>query len=181
MKKLLILSLVLGVASMASAGWYYTTDAPADALVGDDITVDIYIGSSVPADVLTNPHVAVTNGTVTGATLATGVWTEGTTPVLTFDAGGVLVSNAVISTGIPTGTLLLSIDITADVAGTLIVDADSGTWSGFDAVPGNDASEAYLGSYPDDGGLPYAEVTVTPEPATMALLGLGALVLRRKK
>ena len=123
MKKLLVLTLVLGMASLASAGWYYTTSAPAGVTEGDAFTVDIYVGSAVGIDVLTNAHVAVTGGSVTGATLASGVWTEGTTPVVTASAGGVLLENTVITNTIATGTLLLSIDITAGGPGTLIVDA----------------------------------------------------------
>ena len=51
-------------------------------------------------------------------------------------------------------------------------------------VPGNDYTMT-IGSHAmaGDGGVGFArlEATVVPEPATLALLGLGALLLRKRK
>ena len=78
--------------------------------------------------------------------------------------------------------MVYSISFVADGAGTVTIDAESGTWSGNVAVVGP-ADGAYDGETPayEIYGLPYAEITVIPEPMTVLLLGLGGLFLRRRK
>ena len=48
-------------------------------------------------------------------------------------------------------------------------------------APGNDQTALYLGSSEYTGNEPELVVTYTPEPATMILLSLGGLMLRRRK
>ena len=162
MKKLLVLSLILGIASLATAG----TDL--GAVAGLSYSVE---GQSVTvtADAATNGYlinlhpddgVAVSNVVVSPAftTYASpGAWYA--------SYGGVQMGISASVTNAVTGTIL-----TFDVgAGTQSVDLIA-TWAG---SPGM-SFEA--------GSVDIAGYTITiPEPATMAILSLGGLFLARRK
>ena len=90
----------------------------------------------------------------------------------------VYVHGSPVTAGIPTYASIYTVSFVANGAGTVTVDATSGQWDGLVAIPG--INDGFYGSgaiY----GLPYAQITVIPEPMTIALLGLGGLLLRRRK
>jgi hypothetical protein len=172
MKKLLVLTLVLGIASLASASITLVTD---------------YDGSDLnPGDTINFALVSSALGPFQGDTwaVATDAGTVAITPIaiasLTNTVVGDIENNSTILN--PAGTVGLW--------GTTL-------WSNFAAsFPGGEvytgvltvAASGTISVYApiaEDTAFPEASTTVAvkviPEPATMALLGLGALVLRRKK
>lgn len=166
MKKLLVLALVLGVASMASATLLTVIADDAEILLGDTTTVNIVA--------------AVDYGMFDGEDWVIGVSAEGALSDITVAdvAGAVLVSNGDAAMfGVPggfwgvtmapavgiitEGTVLFSLTLTGMELGIAQINMIDLTAGG---VPGASTS-----------------VLVTPEPMTMALLGLGGLFLRRRK
>jgi hypothetical protein len=159
MKKFLVLTLVLGIASLASAGLSLSTDGASVAVEGADHTsataytvflvfdgstagtpsLDYLGGASSITDMsAANANFTAALGALGVATTATSSWQivlQDTDPFLK----------------IPNGTLVT----------TAVSDGSAYMLS-------QDASVLI-------------DSVVVPEPATMALLGLGALVLRRRK
>ena len=182
MKKVVTLMLVLGMASMASAAMVNltlsTTDDTDNVLVGSIITVDLTFDQNMT--VITN-----TTGvdfTVTGATngVALGAWANDpiTSPADATSNGtlnGTNIEDAWVAylTKQVAGTVLYSFELTINEDGTLgLADVGAGEIK--------DPAILMPPSYYTIGEVAGFDVTI-PEPATMALLGLGSLLLRRKK
>jgi len=169
MKKLLVLSLVLGIASLATAGLDLAGgDASPFQLTGNDTEYVSY-----------TRFLVITGASITDFTkLYTGDGSaitdySGTQAYIDAMQGKL----AVISADTVLGVFKLDIKDTDPSNGSVIV---SGNLADF-AFTGN--GMAYLS---DDSAGNFSEGSVSevlgiPEPATLALLGLGALVLRRKK
>ena len=200
MKKLLIFMLVLGMASMASAvtvpsdqTFYFQMDISgpqADFYTGDTITIDIYAGDTIAVTDMLSTVLNISTAASAGTATISNAGDWGTPPTginLTTTADGsggfnVNVHGIVAAAGIPTGASIYSVSFVAGAAGTVTIDAASGTWSGWGAAVGpvdgfNDGTTPGYEIY----GLPYAQVTVIPEPMTIALLGLGGLALLRRR
>ena len=190
MKKLLALVLILVMASSASAvltsyqGYYFemVIDAPAVIGIGDTVSVEILAGDSVVSEMLSTVLNVDAGATVSALTVSIpGDWSwlnsgNGTAS----DGGdGYNVSlDGTVPEAIAAGDSIYSFSFTTLEAGTVTIDAVSGSWSTFAAAVGIDDAWYSSGA---QYGLPYAQITVVPEPMTIALLGLGGLFLRRRR
>jgi len=191
MKKLLVLALIMGIASLATAGLEWNsssgsfTVAPGEILTLTLNGTDGDTASGVSVGIITD------NG-------ASGVFTAwGTSPVFstigtaggTFGLSGAALNAAAGSTvmddddigwldalsteaATAQGLLVLTYQVGDDAAGTITI---NGAPLGITGQ--GDNIKLLSGFVPT----PVIDLTVIPEPATLALLGLGALVLRRKK
>lgn len=160
MKKLLVLSLVLGFASLASAGLVYSVNGETfveGMTVAGPVTLSAVMGESGKAYTL---QVTV-DGDLTLDTSATEFPGNGSTWMF----GNKFVDGTVTETAARlTGGAFMDVAAGTEAFSGLVVNGTSGTITLEDAITGV-----------------VSTITVVPEPATMALLGLGALVLRRKK
>ena len=160
MKKLLVLSLVLGIASLATAG--LTISAANVTETSFDLVIS-GLGSDVPNEA---------SGSING-----GVYGD-----LSGDSLTVLAANG----NLGGGNYIESYDgwdfTVGDLAAGAVADGDWISISYSGAAAGTtysfDMYDYAVSSFTAVGGI---DVTTVPEPATMALLGLGALVLRRRK
>ena len=196
MTKLLILMLVLGMASTASAvvvpspqTYYFAMDISGpgtDFVTGDTITIDIYAGDTVPVtamfDTVLNISAAAGIGSITQGSPASWTTYNATTSADGMGGFNVNVNGNQVTAGIPVDALVYSVSFTAGAAGEVIIDATVGNWSGNTAVVGP-VDGLYDGVTPayEAYGLPYKSITIVPEPMTIALLGLGGLVLLRRR
>ena len=204
MRKLLILMLVLGLASYASAGLSWTvtgsTVAPGSTSVnpGDVLTLDLVeTGDNVVSMVID----WITDGDPTGGLFTSSAVDPGFNviavpgmstgvPVPVFDA--FLTGYAYPPSGLPlddwawvdvlstlapppTGPGMLTLGYTASMT--------PGVYNIAGGVYGPPLGGANVVNEQVGGGtpLPGLAITVVPEPMTMVLLGLGGLFLRRRK
>lgn len=190
MKKLLALVLILAMASSASAvltsyqGYYMkmVIDAPAVIGIGDTVGVEIFAGDSADVPEMLNTVLNVdAAASISAITISTtGDWSflnENNGATVNGSGYDVFVDGTLPS-AIAAGSSIYSFSFTTSGVGTVTIDAVSGSWATFaGAVGPEDGYYEYGAIY----GLPYAEITVVPEPMTIALLGLGGLFLRRRR
>ena len=195
MKKLLVLTLVLGIAAMANAtlDWTVTGSTavglPTDVMQGDVLTLSLIVSadeaSAVKVDLLTDNG---GDGAIVAATSPLTLGTDGM-DAAAFDA--MLVSYGMEALGLDEGdwAQLDKFTTSTNVVGailtlTYVVDADADfgailiSAGGLDVLGGNN----YVAQL-DTGftAVPSLGLNVIPEPMTLALLGLGGLFLRRRK
>ena len=173
MKKLMILVLVLGLASVASATYSYNwTDTSGSditqGVVGTAVVLEINRGAETAAwgysfklyDQFENGAVGTDHGDMTGAAFG---GAEGSTPPAMIGPYSATYDGYDLTAG----------DTVAGAAGTMfkvtIMPSASGAMS--------------IGNYASDYVtlIDSANLTIVPEPMTIALLGLGGLFLRRRK
>lgn len=169
MKKLLVLMLVLGMASMATAGLSFATSS-ATILVGGTTTVGLTTDVAVAGGSLTN-IVGYYAGSVASLSVAGGAAvTPGMDTVNAQAAPYVGYFQTIMGTTTAGGFLLddeiVSATLTGLSAGTYTIYVyDGASWT----------------SPPGPTGSFTLTVNAIPEPMTIGLLGLGGLFLRRRK
>lgn len=167
MKKLLVLSLVLGMATLASAGFSIAGYDGSDLAPGDSITLQVVSADVAPSGYAYVYLVALNDGIISGGVKGVGSLTmdnAGTTTSF-FGVDGIGIDWYI---GDSTGATLNGVAIDG------ITFACNGT------VP----SVVQLWATPDFANFELADsitISQVPEPMTMALLGLGGLFLRRRK
>ena len=179
MRKLLILMLVLGMASMASA---LPTITVSDSTPNPGDTIQVYItGTAAEACGTGGVPIGGYSGFLAIDYVAYGppggspylAWTGG--PAVTTAAGG----NASAS---PTTGMQYYAAIPV-APWTEPTDVDIGLWFTFDVLVTGAAGQSEVIDLLNNvvGGIGQVQIDIVPEPMTMALLGLGGLFLRRRK
>ena len=179
MKKLLILALVLGMASWAVATPILvdlTLTASGPATPGATITVSLSANQTIKN---INNIDFTASGTTTINALGAWIGANTSTSLPGTLVGSTLIDDASAGYDAPeptSGTTLYTFGVTCGAEGDVIGMADLGdmpnpNWNMF----GDPTDEAIYTLGDLDG------ITVIPEPATIAILGLGALLLRRRK
>jgi len=162
MKKLLVLTLVLGVASLATAA--LTITAPATVVEGTAYQIILSGGAGEVVNVGLY-DIGNAAGIPTGWTVEAAAGNLASVGVNFPSYGGIeFLADDLFGTGVQAGTWA-TLDMVAGAAGESLV------WDLWDY---NAASEI-------TPGVMTVNFVPVPEPMTMGLLGLGALVLRRKK
>jgi hypothetical protein len=172
MKKLLVLMLVLGVASLANAGILLSVDgvnaAPAAISMapGGTVTISLIIddlGGTVSFLDVPTDGVSFTLGAA-GLGPASGDLGSVMGPYDSFDAFG--------------GGSVPCLEISANSSFSSTASTGVYATSLFTYGSGDVVMHLYVDP---DYSNPVQTLTITPEPATLAILALGALLLRRKK
>lgn len=167
MKKLLVLALVLSVASLATAGLTLGTAGSTASIVSDNADAyNIAISWTSTLDVASAGLTAMA---------AAGNLSE----VQDFGVNDMGAAFGLPQLGIQQ---VYAVNVASSTAGVLQPGAGyEVTFNGIAGFGETDMGMGQVNLIDSTSGALVASAYVVPEPATMALLGLGALVLRRKK
>jgi hypothetical protein len=181
MKKLLVLALVLVFASAASAGFLMeilVNGAPyqgESVFPSDIITVSVL--SDGPVTFMGQASLDVSNADdwaeiYDDGTVNPGNWLAAGLDLFPTSTGVEAQFNGATFIAPFPGGLIYTFEFHVpdlEPSTIIVIDALHGDWDGLDAIPGMEDQ------------LPYAAIHVIPEPMTIGLLGLGGLLLRRRK
>ena len=185
MKKLLILMLVLGFTSVASAVPYFVVNPAQDSYMPSEwVTIELLDDNVSPVAGFMVDCITDNTG---GLVLGTAGEPQYMDPSFAFPYPGTLnVNNQLVeyaagaasSAGVPAGTVIYSFEYH-------VPDVPASTWIEIQ----NDADyDLYWDAWMDyadasyyEGSVGTALIHVIPEPTTIVLLGLGGLLLRRRR
>jgi hypothetical protein len=178
-KRLLILGLVLALPAMASAVSVSLQSGGQGTLV---LGVDVTVGQVIQVDLISDTAttgISSIDFVPAGETInAAGVWNAAyfaAAPISTeglLSGGSILNARGLAATGKngPAGSVLYSFNVTVDGVGTVSPVMGTGDFF-FDSA----------GAFTFGSAVTQNALNIVPEPATIALLGLGGLLLRRRK
>jgi len=164
MKKLIVLTVILGLATVANAG-LVSTNSVVTGGVTWSVAADQLVGVS---DSVTANQGGYGVGDPTGGITVTGY-------SLPEDVPGQM--NAGDLAGIADSTLWDGYDLSA--GGSVVYQPIAGDWFVFDLSGTSGNIDIY--DYDVSVYTPAGTLNIIPEPATIALLGLGGLLLRRRR
>jgi hypothetical protein len=177
MKSVLSLACVLVISSLCSAAVVNLTSAGSNSVAvneGDTVTVDLTLDFAcsgldwinfVTTGGLSIDAPGTWQGDMTDAPLSSGTLTS------TGLANSIIEAYSNASSDLPAGTILYTFTLTASDAGTVAPSMSD------DDFAFQFSSAGYTGDQLTMAGL---EVSIVPEPATIFLLGLGFVCLRKK-
>lgn len=182
MKKLLILMLVLGLVSTASAvSVSLTSGGNSTLIIGTNVNINDVITVDLTFDVASTglseiDFVSSTSGGIKPLIAAIGAWTGGMITLAdngTLSGGNIIDadSNAALGFDVAAGTIVYSFLATVKGTGEITPVMTSADFYFTKTSP-----YFYYGNVVTQNAL-----TIVPEPATIMLLGLGGLLLRRRK
>jgi hypothetical protein len=172
MKKLLVLALVLSVATMANAALTLTISGPTELLAGASATYTV--GYSGAAILSSDNDIVADFGTVGGGVILTANRDSALDVIQISPVTSnyqIAITNDILGTDM--GAPLFSFVFTAPAT------VPAGNYAHL-ALLDNGATCDLQWNVITDAVMPNAAVHITPEPITMALLGLGGLFLRRR-
>jgi hypothetical protein len=182
MKKVVALLAVLGMSSIASAGFVLNIDVNDQPWDGSDVKPSDVIKLTLYEDSQNLLGLLETNTHVSDGEVQDSMFETGQSNPQWFIAGGEtrggtargfdIFFNAATFLGVNPGNRWMVWFHVPELPASseIIIDANGGYWN----------SENPAGHGPDDG-LPYAVLHVIPEPMTLSLLGLGGLGLLRRR
>jgi hypothetical protein len=183
MRKLLVLMLVLGIAPVAYAGNVWFEVDASDATSGDylkDVAITINVVADMACTSLSIGAVGAASGAASAPMVVNAKLSLLPLPGTIVNSGGILIEY--LGGSVPfgganpaAGEVLYNFEYTPDTLGPVTID---------DILVGGDPpymTQVMFDDYTMDMDAGALNLNIIPEPATIALLGLGGLALLRRR